>query len=293
MPAALTALIIAALCCAGAALTLAALWSAPAAVGALAWPALAAQAAAALLAWRMARRSRPPPAPGARLDELGRLAGLIAHEVNNERRAAAALLARGDTARAARALDTLGHITDQALAFSRPPEDIAAGRERIHAADMLAALRFGLAEYLELAGGGTARLHVTLDRTNSPVAVSGLSYRGMLVNLVNNAGEAGARTVWIRQRQTAGRATDRAAGPGLETVVEDDGPGVPPALADSLFEPWATGRPGRGTGFGLATVRRYAEAAGGHVTHAPARPGHPRPGARFTLWLPLAPPPPE
>lgn len=56
-------------------------------------------------------------------------------------------------------------------------------------------------------------------------------------------------------------------GPGLVTLrVRDDGPGVAPALVDSLFEPGTTDRVGTGSGLGLALARRVARSAGGDLT---------------------------
>ncbi|WP_435361638.1 PAS domain-containing protein [Haloarchaeobius sp. DFWS5] len=47
--------------------------------------------------------------------------------------------------------------------------------------------------------------------------------------------------------------------------VEDDGPGVPPAERESVFEPGHSSTPG-GSGFGLAIVRYIAQAHGWEVT---------------------------
>jgi signal transduction histidine kinase len=69
----------------------------------------------------------------------------------------------------------------------------------------------------------------------------------------------------------------------IELCIEDNGPGVPPALVPQLFALFATGR-GRdaqfpGTGLGLATARRIAEAHAATLTYAPTEHG----GARFVL----------
>jgi signal transduction histidine kinase len=55
---------------------------------------------------------------------------------------------------------------------------------------------------------------------------------------------------------------------GVEVVVEDDGPGVPEALAEAVFEPGFRGNGADGhdgAGLGLPLARRLAEAAGGTV----------------------------
>jgi signal transduction histidine kinase len=70
-----------------------------------------------------------------------------------------------------------------------------------------------------------------------------------------------------------------------ELVVEDDGPGVPAALRERIFDRFvrAQGDAGGGTGLGLAIVRAVAESHGGSVR---AEPGAGGTGARFVVTLP-------
>ena len=97
----------------------------------------------------------------------------------------------------------------------------------------------------------------------------------VLVNLLLNAGEAldGRGTIHLTGRSDPGWVT-------LE--VADDGPGVPGALRDRLFEPFQTTKP-LGTGLGLAVSQRIIEEARGHLTLETSAG---EPGARFVIRLP-------
>lgn len=66
-------------------------------------------------------------------------------------------------------------------------------------------------------------------------------------------------------------------------IVEDDGPGVPPALRERIFTPFFSRREG-GTGLGLALVQRMVQMNRGRVSVADAPSG----GASFRVELPLA-----
>ncbi len=97
----------------------------------------------------------------------------------------------------------------------------------------------------------------------------------VLVNLLRNAeeamqGRAGAITVRVR-----------GDGPLALLEVEDEGPGVAPALRERLFEPYVTTRD-HGTGLGLAIALRIAQEHAGALELVP-REG---PGALFRLTLP-------
>jgi signal transduction histidine kinase len=64
-------------------------------------------------------------------------------------------------------------------------------------------------------------------------------------------------------------------------VVEDTGKGMEKDVAERLFEPFLSGRPG-GTGLGMAVVRRTVEAHGGRL-QIKSKPGK---GTKVEMWLP-------
>ncbi len=104
----------------------------------------------------------------------------------------------------------------------------------------------------------------------------------ILLNLARNALEAGAHTLTLRTRVEHGvRVGERMRRMALRVDVIDDGPGVPAALRDTLFQPLVSGR-ADGTGLGLALAREIAHEHGGELRYA-SRPGH----TVFSLYLPL------
>jgi signal transduction histidine kinase len=75
------------------------------------------------------------------------------------------------------------------------------------------------------------------------------------INLVKNAVEAAASTVWVK---TAKR------GDMVELTVEDDGPGIAAEARPHLFVPYYTTKPG-GSGIGLALARQIVLGHGGTI----------------------------
>jgi len=71
--------------------------------------------------------------------------------------------------------------------------------------------------------------------------------------------------------------------------VEDNGPGIPEAERELVFQPFyrAIGTEANGSGLGLAIVREIAERHGGSVVIEAAQPRSLAPGTRVTLRLPL------
>lgn len=100
----------------------------------------------------------------------------------------------------------------------------------------------------------------------------------IVLNLLLNAADAVSPRGVVQVRA-------RALPDAVELVVEDDGPGVVPALRDRLFEPFVTSKEvGKGTGLGLAVCRGLVEAAGGSITLDEAHAN----GARFVVLVPRA-----
>ncbi len=105
-----------------------------------------------------------------------------------------------------------------------------------------------------------------------------------LLNLVRNAAQAmqGQGRIVLRTRiarqQTIARRRWKLA---LDLHVIDDGPGVPPEIADRVFDPLVSGRDG-GTGLGLTLAQNLVQQHGG-IIEFDSRPGK----TDFRIRLPL------
>lgn len=70
----------------------------------------------------------------------------------------------------------------------------------------------------------------------------------------------------------------------VELRVSDSGPGIPPAIRETLFEPFVSDGKRRGIGLGLTIANRIAQEHGGRVHVEDSRAGH----TTFVLSLPRA-----
>lgn len=105
----------------------------------------------------------------------------------------------------------------------------------------------------------------------------------ILVNLMRNARQAIEGDV-TRGTGRKGVVRVSASGDDGECVIRiaDDGPGIPPRLSESLFEPFVSGRASDGAGLGLAISRELAASHGGELTLVETGPT----GTTFELRLP-------
>ncbi|HZP17064.1 MAG TPA: ATP-binding protein [Terriglobales bacterium] len=132
--------------------------------------------------------------------------------------------------------------------------------------------------------GENIRVSASLPDGSCMAGISLAQAQQIIVNLALNARDAmpngGSVHIEIRPREFEG------TGPGeriLELTVSDTGTGMDTPTASRVFEPFFTTKPrGRGTGLGLATVRKIVDDAGGIVCLETA----PGKGTRMTVRLP-------
>jgi CheY-like chemotaxis protein len=109
----------------------------------------------------------------------------------------------------------------------------------------------------------------------------------VLTNLAANARDAmqgrGRLQIVLREPTTEERSSLPSAGHALD--VADTGTGISRDVLPHLFEPFVSTKGGRGTGLGLASVKKLVEGAGGRV-----RVKSSSVGTTFTLLIPDAPP---
>lgn len=107
--------------------------------------------------------------------------------------------------------------------------------------------------------------------------IDGSLVRRAFENLLHNAIEFAGESPPGQVIGSLTRHRDRA-----RLVVEDDGPGVPTAELERIFQPYYSSKSG-GTGLGLALCKQVFEAHGGSIRYEPSPLG----GARFVAELPL------
>jgi two-component system nitrogen regulation sensor histidine kinase GlnL len=175
--------------------------------------------------------------------------------------------------------DRLTALVDSMIGPSRPPQKAPVN---VHE----------LCEHVMHLLRAEAPPEVTLDRDYDPSLPDGLFDRNQIIqallNVARNAMQAvsqradGRGRIVLRTRVRSnfniGSRRHRLV---VDIQVEDDGPGVPPGLAKTLFYPLVTGRP-TGTGLGLAVAQDLITRHGGIIEFA-SEPGH----TIFSLLLPL------
>jgi len=168
--------------------------------------------------------------------------------------------------------EALGQVVTNFLNFARP-EKPSFGPVALAAL----ARRAGDELRHELPPGTT----VTIAGELADIQGDEVLLRQMFANLVRNAAEACAAAGTTPAIAVEGRV-DRARGVCLVTV-SDNGPGIPPADRERVFQPFYTKRAG-GTGLGLAVVLKIVVMHNGRAAIGAS----PRGGASVELTFPLA-----
>jgi PAS domain S-box-containing protein len=235
------------------------------------------------------------------LEALGRLAGGVAHDLNNTLMAIIGyteILDRdfpeGDPrhrhtgevlASARRSAD----LTRKLLAFAQRE---VTRRVRLDVSDVIARATRRLRSLL----GPTIELRLELASGLPEVEADSGQLEQVLADLASNARDAmpdgGRLTVaTIEQRLDDTAIRDRYPGVGLPAgryvsiAVQDSGEGMRPEVLEHLFEPFFTTRAfGKGVGLGLAAVYGSVKQNNGYIC-ATSEKGR---GARFEILLPVA-----
>jgi len=226
-----------------------------------------------------------------RLASVGRLAAGLAHEIGNPLAAILGfedlLLAGGveETdqrdflGRMKRETERIHRILRDLLDFARP----ATAAPQVSAVDTPGSIEQAVDTARALLGPQKAmrdvEIRIDMEDALPLVTLSEEHLVQVLLNLLLNAADA--------VPPTAGRIDVRATrtAQGVRVEIEDNGPGVAPAIRERLFEPFTTTKEvGKGTGLGLAVCRGLLEGAGGSIASEDGAVG-----ARFVFTLPTAP----
>lgn len=222
-----------------------------------------------------------------RLAAMGAMIGGVAHELNNPLTSilgVSELLQDSQTTDAAQKQIAIlqqqarraAEIVKNLTYFSRPQSP---GQTRVNLAEVVE-------RTLNLHAYSLRKNSITVDFLREPGLpyVQGDPHQLMQVflNVILNAEQA------IREARDRGTLRIRlgTSGGSVWASFLDDGPGIPPDILASVFDPfYTTKRPGRGTGLGLSICKSVMKEHNGTIEAANAPGG----GAVFTVTLPVAP----
>jgi two-component system, cell cycle sensor histidine kinase and response regulator CckA len=225
-----------------------------------------------------------------RMESIGKLAGGIAHDLNNALApiAMAVELLREDETdgEQIRMLDIIersarhgAEMVDQVLSFAR---GVDGRREPVSVAAIIEEVRRMSADTFP------KRIDVRSEvpRDLWDVVGDATQLQQVLVNLCVNARDAmpGGGTLALAARNVPLGRQDE--GPAVAVRVTDSGVGIPEDVRDRMFDPFFSTKPhGEGTGLGLSTTAVIVESHGGEIEVATER----GIGTTFEIILPAAP----
>ena len=239
-----------------------------------------------------------------KLEAIGRLAGGVAHDFNNQLtiiKGCAQFLLSGlppddqryqDAHRINETVDRGARLVRQLLTFSRlgPVET-----QSVNLTDLITEL----APMLRLLLGEQMLMRVHCAPDLWPVRVDRSQVEQVLMNLVGNARDAMAPSGEATSGQMVSievanveldqwaHGLPKGVRPGhyVALVVSDNGPGMPVEVQAHVFEPFFTTKGfGKGTGLGLATVYGIVKQHGGYIACI-SELGR---GTRFEIYFPRA-----
>ncbi len=234
------------------------------------------------------RRTQKDLVQAGKLAALGQMSAALSHEINqplaaarNFADSATILIERGEYARAAGNLGQILSLIDRMATIARHLRNVARKpNAELKAVD----LAICVAEATELLNNRLENLNLCIDIPQGLPAIKGgpVRLQQVLVNLLSNAADAvdglPHAQIIVSAKQVAKR---------VHLSVQDNGKGVPDAIADRIFDPFFTTKEvGSGLGLGLSISYNIMKDFGGDLRVQ----GAPSGGAVFTLDFAIATP---
>jgi two-component system sensor kinase FixL len=225
-----------------------------------------------------------------RLSDVGQMASALAHELNqplaaivNYVQATRRMLEASAAPPAPRILDTM----DKAVAQAARAGDIIQhlrsfirkGETERSTEDLSKMVEEATALGLVGAKEGGIKVQIDLSADSLPVFIDKVQIQQVVFNLIRNSVEALPESD-VRELTVTTRRAD--CGMALAAVA-DSGPGLAPAVAEQLFQPFVTTKE-KGMGLGLSICRSIIEAHGGRLWATP----NPERGVTFQFSIPMA-----
>ena len=226
-----------------------------------------------------------------KLAVAGRLAAVLAHEINNPLQAVTNLVAllggsphldsqdREFVRTAANELSRVNRLTQQALRFYRESDSPTA-----------VDVKEEVGSVLDLYGKRIAEKNITVTKQFETDGASIVSYPGeirqIFSTLLINAMDAvpvGGRLALRISKSADWRKTKKVG--GLRITLADSGCGIPSHNASRIFEPFFTTKGENGTGLGLWVARGIADRLGGSIRMR-SRVHPEKSGTCFSVFLP-------
>ncbi len=178
-----------------------------------------------------------------------------------------------------RGSERAAHLIKQLLSLARM-ENLR-DRAELHAMDLNPLARSVVTEWADVALSRDIDFGFETDDVPAPIVGHPVLLRELFANLIDNA---------LRYTPSGGTVTARVRSDREHVVfeVEDDGPGIPEAERELVFERFyrVLGTQADGSGLGLAIVREIAREHDARVTLVDASPGRTPPGTRAIVEFP-------
>ncbi len=169
-----------------------------------------------------------------------------------------------------RSTKRLSNFVEDMLAYSKPREPV------IECCDIRAVLDEVMQTFWALLVRKQVEVSVDTSHVTEPAYIDQRGIFRCLLNLIGNASDA------VPAQGGRIRVMARTTAEGLVVEVSDNGPGIPEALREKVFEPFFSTKGSQGTGLGLAVTKKIVLEHGGRIKAEQSPDG----GALLTIELP-------